>query len=376
MFYGPINAGGTPPSVEFLVDNAVSTAAGDLNGDGTDDLVFHSATDTMSPIFLLDMNGDALGGTDGLGRKLPSLLLPSQPTVGNSAGEGSGMSVAFAGTSTYGSVQTTPGAIEVAAQSGKFVLCVTDAAGVTHAAEVAIPAGNDPWAVNGYHHVQAEWSASAGVVSIRAGHPGLGVKQTIVEPPFVAGAVAPSFRLGTGAQNQSRASGFSIDDFRVSTVRRSLADFDADGTQDDFDNCRFLANADQADVNKDGVGDACVFCQTDLGFQGPGLLRLSVCGKPLVSGASAALRVKCGNPAAPFGLFTSFTASPTSALGGTLVPLPLVSSVFGTLGSNGEFVVTVPGFAGPFDLYIQAIALDAAQPAGATLSNAVQIHFP
>ncbi len=376
VFFGPISGPGIPPSSEFLVDDAVSTAIGDLNGDGTDDLVFHSATALVSPIFLLDINGNALGGSNGLGQALPSVLLPSQPTVGNTAGEGSGMDVAFGGTATYGSVQTTPGTIELYAQSGNYVFAVTDAAGVRHSASVAIPASNAPWSVNGYNHVQAEWDAAAGVVELRVGHPGLGAKQTVAGAPFTAGAIAKQFRLGTDPQNQSRAAGFAIDDLRISTVRRSASDRDGDGTEDGFDDCPFLANPDQLDSNGDGIGDACAFCQANMGFQGPGNLQMSVCGKPLVAGATAAFRLRCGPPGATVGVFASLFASPQSALGGTIVPLPVMSSFFTSLDATGQYVVPVPGLVGPLDIYAQAIAVDGSRPNGAAISNAVQIHFP
>jgi hypothetical protein len=37
-------------------------------------------------------------------------------------------------------------------------------------------------------------------------------------------------------------------------------DFDGDGYEDEFDNCPFVANADQLDTDADGVGDACDNC--------------------------------------------------------------------------------------------------------------------
>jgi len=37
-------------------------------------------------------------------------------------------------------------------------------------------------------------------------------------------------------------------------------DFDEDGIEDDFDNCPFVPNRDQADSDGDGVGTACDNC--------------------------------------------------------------------------------------------------------------------
>jgi len=38
-------------------------------------------------------------------------------------------------------------------------------------------------------------------------------------------------------------------------------DYDGDGIEDDFDNCPFRPNADQADSDGDGVGDVCDNCK-------------------------------------------------------------------------------------------------------------------
>ena len=47
-------------------------------------------------------------------------------------------------------------------------------------------------------------------------------------------------------------------------------DSDADGVLDALDNCRLVDNADQADEDTDGVGDACTPLDADLAPGAPG----------------------------------------------------------------------------------------------------------
>lgn len=61
-------------------------------------------------------------------------------------------------------------------------------------------------------------------------------------------------RAGLYAYDTGAADGRELS---VSSVELWLIDEDADGVPDDSDNCELVENADQADADGDGVGDAC-----------------------------------------------------------------------------------------------------------------------
>jgi len=374
----PIGATLSPAFDEFLVDDAVSVTIGDVNIDGNDDIFFHASRGTKSPIFLLDPDGTPQGGQDGLGRFKPSYEVTTVPTQQNPAGEGAGVYVAASGTSPYGAPTQMFNSFELFVEGGDVHFVVWDNLGERHAASTPFPPVSDPYSVAGFHHIQAEWDASAGVVELRVGHPGLSANvATSTVAPFAMNAAGSYACIGSNVTNGSRAVGYDIDGFRVSNVRRSEFDIDGDGVPDEWDNCPFVPNSLQVDTNGDGVGDSCEVCQIDLGFQGPGRMTLSVCGQQLGPGALAAMRLECAPPSTPVFLFVGLSPNPTPFAGGIFVPFPVAAQIGVVSDSSGRIVLPVSGFGPPvpLDVYVQMAVPDANLPSGIGMSNAVKLHF-
>jgi hypothetical protein len=112
-------------------------------------------------------------------------------------------------------------------------------------------------------------------------------------------------------------------------------------------------------------------CQTDLGFQGPGEMALSVCGQVLTASGSSALCSITGVPSAgPVALFVGVVFAPTPFRSGTLVPTPpLLTVIVGSAGGVVSFPVA--GAAGPpVNVYLQAAAKG---PEGLEFSNALEV---
>lgn len=376
VFFGPFDSGGAASSRSFAVPDAVSFALGDLDADGADDLVFHSATSPLAPLFLLDWNGLPKAGLDPSGVALPSFAFPATTSKNNPNGEGAGMAIALGGTSAYGSVHVFPSSFELARESGKIEFTIRDVVGREYSVVLPQPTLTAPGTQNGYFHLLAEWDAELGVIELRIGPPGTGSIASHQGSPFVVGKVEPVMRLGTDSENQHRAANWRFDDFRVSTVRRSVLDFDGDGVPDDWDNCRYVKNATQTDADGDGIGDACEQCQEDLGFQGPGNLHLTVCGTSLIAGGSAALRLRCGNAGAPFALVLGPIATPYPFAGGIVVPVPPSAYLPGLLDFEGAFTLPFSSIFAGTEIFAQGLALDATSPSGIAISNAVRIRFP
>jgi hypothetical protein len=379
-YLGPFAFGNsTPPSIEFLVDDAVSMAMGDLDNDGIDDVFLHSSTANASPVYLLDENGVSKAGVDEMGRNLPSYTLASLPTAGNTSGEGAGAMVAqVGGTTTYGSHLDRSNSFELYAEDGMLIFVVTDNSGVPHTVSAPIPAPGDPDSLSGFNHVQAEWSGAAGLVELRVRHPDepINIYTTIEAAPFTVGAVSPVFRLGSDTENQLRAAGWRIDDLRISDVRRSEQDADHDGWQDNWDNCPQLYNPLQADWNDDGIGDGCRTCQPDLGIVTAGSLTISLCGD-LLRGGAATLALSGAPPHVIVLLLTGPVAAPRPFRGGLLVPSPVSGVTALRSDASGRLDIVVPGGTSgsePELVILQALGPDANQPGGVMFSNALVVE--
>jgi hypothetical protein len=158
----------TPPSRVFKVQDAVSLALGDLDGDGLDDLFFRSSSAAKSPVFYLDAFGLSKAGMNGSGQQLPSLQLQTQPSQGNVAGEGIGSAAPIVGgTTSYGTVHDRSGSFDLFVEDGDLHFTIVDRGGLLHEVETPLLGPDDPELQNGFQHVQAEWSRPRGCCSSR-----------------------------------------------------------------------------------------------------------------------------------------------------------------------------------------------------------------
>lgn len=378
----PPAGGGAPPELEFLVDDAVSMAVGDLDADGIDDILFRSSSAASSPLFFLNPDGTSKAGADGGARQLASVLLPTGPTLSNPGGEGAGvMALQVGGTTAYGSHLDRSNSFELAAENGRLIFSIVDRNGRSHRVRAPVPdPATHPDAVGGFVHLQAAWSGPAGLIELRIGHPDdpLELYRTLAQQSWLVDSVAPAFQLGSDSENQFRADGWLLDDLRISNVRRSTLDADNDGIQDDWDNCPSAPNPAQADSDDDGLGDSCLVCQTSLGFGGPGNVTIALCGQPLCNSLVSNFTAEGGPPFAPSTLMLGMSSMPTPIKGGVLVPaLPLLLISLPLNGGGGtSFPVPGGSGTGPTDLYTQLAVADPTLPQGVAFSNALRVEFP
>ena len=119
-----------------------------------------------------------------------------------------------------------------------------------------------------------------------------------------------------------------------------------------------------------------VYCQPDLGFGGPGMSRLSICGQPLFSGSMADLRLDSAPPGSLAFIGWGLALGPTPFRGGTAVLAPLAGGAFISTDANSDAIVPgIPGGGRPLVIYVQAVVADPLQPSGLQFTNAVAAHF-
>jgi len=136
---------------------------------------------------------------------------------------------------------------------------------------------------------------------------------------------------------------------------------------------RFQKSSDQVQISVAPGGPT---CQTDLGFGGPGIATLTVCGSPLATSGTAQLELS-GAPGGALAWFVAgMTNNPQPLKGGMLVPTPPQVLAPFVLDQTGSLIVSgIQGGNGPLDVFIQFVIQDAAQPLGYAFSNAVQVSF-
>jgi hypothetical protein len=116
-------------------------------------------------------------------------------------------------------------------------------------------------------------------------------------------------------------------------------------------------------------------CQPDIGFQGPGLSYLYVCGG-LGTGGTYYVQLLNATSFTPALVMVSLSNNPTPFKGGLLVPVPVLFSKGLVTDAAGEFLIgNLQGGGGPLTLYMQVASKDGGSPHGVSLSNAVQVTF-
>lgn len=120
-----------------------------------------------------------------------------------------------------------------------------------------------------------------------------------------------------------------------------------------------------------------VVCQPDIGFGGPGALRLSICGPGLLPGRVQSLLLVGGLPGAGGILFEGNGFNPIPIGAGSIVPAPALhfQSFPIQLDAAGSYHGFVPHLGGTEYLYYQALAVDPGLPGGFAISNAVQVRL-
>ncbi len=162
-----------------------------------------------------------------------------------------------------------------------------------------------------------------------------------------------------------------------------LNKFDATGTHDvavfdrdnDGDMDIMIARVFGASI-WDGQANSPEFCQTDLGFGGPGTTTLSVCGDgPLTTGTTSDVLVDSPLPFSIGYLAVGAFNNPIPLFGGTVVPVPTSTVITFSTDVNGDWTAPTTAPAVSAVRYVQAAVIDLTLPDLVQLSNAVEVQY-
>jgi hypothetical protein len=119
-------------------------------------------------------------------------------------------------------------------------------------------------------------------------------------------------------------------------------------------------------------------CQADLGFQGKGPGRMTMCGGDLSTGTTADMIVCPLTPGSQMLLLGGTTNLPTQVweVGSMLVPIPPLFAI-GMAAPSESLVLPITGGGGPGSLFVQWVIQDpaATSPTGWYATNALRIDF-
>ncbi len=147
-------------------------------------------------------------------------------------------------------------------------------------------------------------------------------------------------------------------------------------TATDSDGNTTIDTADVTIIDR-GLPDVGEVCQTDLGFGGPGVAELMLCGGNLSAGTFAELTLTDAAPNAMAFLVVGLSNNPTPTKGGMLVPVPVLSISNVTTDGNGALTIpNIAGGAGPLTAYVQVAIIDGSQQFGFDFSNALEVVLP
>jgi hypothetical protein len=156
------------------------------------------------------------------------------------------------------------------------------------------------------------------------------------------------------------------------TLTHDVAVFDRDN-DGDMDIMIARVNGGQIWDNQTNTPE---FCQTDLGFGGPGTTVLTVCGDaPLTTGNTATVLVDSPQPFSIGYLAVGAFNNPVPLFGGTVVPVPTSTVITFSTDANGDWSAPTTAPAVTATRYVQAAVIDITLPDLVQLSNAVAVQY-